>query len=645
MKGKLLIHIAIFLFSAAGAVAQDAYNARAKKYVAQYSQFAIEEQRNSGVPAAITLGQGILETEAGASELMVNANNHFGIKCKNDWQGETYSYTDDAPNECFKKYKSAEESFRDHSLHLKRNPRYSALFHIPLKDYEDWARGLKKCGYATNPQYAQRLIRIIEEFKLQEYTKNGLDESYVIATPAAAQAPQPAIAASTAPANVIQARYVYDTAKKTTAAPASVQPAVVASAPQPVPAPQPAAIPAQKPGSRIVVYSDTDTPRETATTTPIGRVADSARKVIMQKEIDKDYYAAAPPVDTGAVTRANGLRAFRAHKGEMLLKYAVQYKIRYPQLLEMNDLPDGPLPFDSYVYLQKKNATGVNDRHTVKDNENLLMIAQEEGIQLKRLMALNHLNSKDEPVAGAILELQTPAMRKPEVKVVALPAAHMGNAIGAQDAGHSSDYITLGHKPAQRTPDTLRASVAGNQKTTKPTTIKNVFDKFKKTDSAKSMSAPVGEATTAAATPATAGYAAPLDSAEMPVVEFASGEQTNVLTNKSMQWEAQTMERPKEQEPQQPAKPDPAALARIKAELDQFVYADDSRLIGADPARTMPSTSAPAAKTAKYYTVKHGETAYSVARINNIAVSDLLKWNNISSAADIKAGQELKVSE
>ena len=143
--------------------------------------FAISEQRASGIPASVILGQGILETEAGASELMVKANNHFGIKCKNNWQGPTFLHTDDAKDECFKKYQSAEESYKDHSAHLINNPRYAPLFKCSKTDYAAWAVGLKRCGYATNPQYAQRLIKIIEDFRLQEYTYAALD-SYMLHT-------------------------------------------------------------------------------------------------------------------------------------------------------------------------------------------------------------------------------------------------------------------------------------------------------------------------------------------------------------------------------------------------------------------------------------------------------------------------------
>jgi LysM repeat protein len=146
------------------------YADKAKAYIDQYGTWAIEEQLRSGIPASITLAQGIYETSAGESELATKANNHFGIKCKKEWRGETFAHTDDAPNECFRKYGCAKDSYKDHSDYLKGAPRYAALFQLEQTDYAGWAKGLKRCGYATNPMYAQKLIKVIEDFNLQEYT-------------------------------------------------------------------------------------------------------------------------------------------------------------------------------------------------------------------------------------------------------------------------------------------------------------------------------------------------------------------------------------------------------------------------------------------------------------------------------------------
>lgn len=144
-----------------------------QQYINTYKDIAISEMRTSGIPASITLAQGVLETQSGNGWLVVNSNNHFGIKCKNNWTGATVNYDDDARQECFRKYNTAAESYRDHSTFLKNNPRYAFLFQFQSEDYKSWAYGLKQAGYATSKTYPQQLIKIIEDYNLQQYTLEG----------------------------------------------------------------------------------------------------------------------------------------------------------------------------------------------------------------------------------------------------------------------------------------------------------------------------------------------------------------------------------------------------------------------------------------------------------------------------------------
>ena len=134
-------------------------------YIEQWKETAVQQQMDYGVPAAITMAQALLEPAAGQSELALNARNHFGIKCTSDWFGGVYYYDDDSRGECFRQYADAYESFKDHSLFLKR-PRYATCFEIAVEDYEGWAHRLKACGYATDPGYASKLIKIIEDYRL-----------------------------------------------------------------------------------------------------------------------------------------------------------------------------------------------------------------------------------------------------------------------------------------------------------------------------------------------------------------------------------------------------------------------------------------------------------------------------------------------
>ncbi len=172
--GPILTLLMILLASARGNC--DAY----REYIERYSPLAVEQQEKYGIPASITLAQGLLESGAGRSTLAKEGNNHFGIKCHRDWTGETMLRDDDAPDECFRVYSDVAESFRDHSLFLKRK-RYSSLFDLDITDYSSWARGLRECGYATDPNYADRLITIIERYALYCFDSGGGEREEEIA--------------------------------------------------------------------------------------------------------------------------------------------------------------------------------------------------------------------------------------------------------------------------------------------------------------------------------------------------------------------------------------------------------------------------------------------------------------------------------
>lgn len=147
-----------------------------EEYIQTYKDIAMQEMRDHKIPASITLAQGLLESGAGNSALAREAKNHFGIKCHKGWTGKTYHMDDDEKDECFRKYKNAEESFRDHSEFLCGRSRYAALFDLEITDYKGWARGLKAAGYATNPKYAQLLIDRIELYDLTKYDKIALGQ-------------------------------------------------------------------------------------------------------------------------------------------------------------------------------------------------------------------------------------------------------------------------------------------------------------------------------------------------------------------------------------------------------------------------------------------------------------------------------------
>lgn len=145
-----------------------------KAYIEQYSAVAMSNMKTYGIPASIILAQGILESGAGKGDLAVNANNHFGIKCHNDWTGDKVYKDDDSLQECFRKYNQASESYQDHAMVLTGKKRYSNLFSLPKGDYKAWARGLKDAGYATDPKYPEKLVSYIETYNLSQYDTKAL---------------------------------------------------------------------------------------------------------------------------------------------------------------------------------------------------------------------------------------------------------------------------------------------------------------------------------------------------------------------------------------------------------------------------------------------------------------------------------------
>ncbi|MBO7545391.1 MAG: glucosaminidase domain-containing protein [Paludibacteraceae bacterium] len=182
---KVLLYI-ILACTAMTLRAQDAaqkpvLNTTYLQYIEQYKKIAIEQEKTHKIPACITLAQGLLESGAGMSELATKANNHFGIKCHKDWTGETYSHDDETAAECFRKYRRAKDSYEDHSLFLMR-PRYASLFELPISDYKGWAHGLRRCGYATDPTYAAKLIKLIEDYGLTSLETAELPKEQVAPT-------------------------------------------------------------------------------------------------------------------------------------------------------------------------------------------------------------------------------------------------------------------------------------------------------------------------------------------------------------------------------------------------------------------------------------------------------------------------------
>ncbi|WP_153796466.1 glucosaminidase domain-containing protein [Foetidibacter luteolus] len=357
----------LLLFTAVACIQASAQTSKVQEYINQYSDLAIKEMMRTGVPASIILAQGIIETQAGQSSLVANTNNHFGIKCKNDWNGATYLYDDDAKNECFRSYNTAEESYRDHSDFLKNRPHYAFLFKLDATDYEGWAKGLKKAGYATNPAYAKMLINTIVTNQLQQYTivaiqrMNNKEDLFAINNNTAPQ----------------QNRTVTNTSTVTPLFKEEEQ---------------------QQPEEQNTALAREE-PRQN---TGIVKVA----QTILE----------APSYPTGEFT-INATRVVYAEAGTSLFALANNNSISFNKLLDYNELSKTDiLEKSQLIFLEKKPKKGEKEIHIAALNETLYDICQQEGVSLKNLLEYNRLSSgTQQPAAGEKIYLQKPAAKAPKL--------------------------------------------------------------------------------------------------------------------------------------------------------------------------------------------------------------------------------------
>ena len=314
------------------------------EYINKYKELAIAEMQRTGIPASIKLAQGIHETSAGTSDLVKRSNNHFGLKCKAEWTGMTVKHTDDAPNECFRKYESPVDSYKDQSNYLKGAPRYASLFMLDPTDYKAWAFGLKKAGYATNPKYSQVLVKLIEDYDLQDYTMIALGKL---------KRGQETLAK-----NEIKSEN---------------KNAEMTKAEKPVVMP---------PEPEVVVYAKKETKKEAAV------------------EKKPDY--------PDGEFKINETKVIYAKKGTSYLSIAEKYALPLARIFEFNEMKvQEVVDKDQLIYIMRKRKVGVNDQHIVKPGETLADIAQTEALRIESLLEYNFLQSNMQPAVGSVLYLRT----------------------------------------------------------------------------------------------------------------------------------------------------------------------------------------------------------------------------------------------
>ncbi len=304
-------------------------------YIEEWKETAIQQQIDYGVPAAITMAQALLESGAGQSELAVNAKNHFGIKCTNDWFGGVYYHDDDSQGECFRQYYDAAESFKDHSLFLKR-PRYNSCFEIAPQDYEGWAYRLRDCGYATDYLYAPKLVKIIETYHLDALTKAALNSNRPKSPEVLEQAQAQAAAAQQA--------------KKKRPLKATV---------------------VRKSDVIMTVKNDPEPPYVVPLT---------ARE-------ERDSFFLAHPMH-----KQNGISYVNAHEGDTYANVAFRLNVRERELREHNDALGRDLQKGDRIYLYAKKKTGDKDFVWTHTGQSLWELSQEEGVYIESIQKLNGLD-------------------------------------------------------------------------------------------------------------------------------------------------------------------------------------------------------------------------------------------------------------
>ena len=363
-------------------------------YIDQYKEIAISEMKRTGIPASITLAQGIIESNSGESNLALNFKNHFGIKCKNDWKGETTYQDDDSKMECFRVYPNAAASFKDHSNFLKTRPNYAPLFELDPVDDSAWAYGLKKAGYATAPDYPKKLLKVINDFELSQYNFPELEIFD----------------------NEEDTLKIVDSIKKNNAI-QKVDTTLQKVVPiQKIDTVQKMDTPEKKDTSTIATtvinykYLDTiqlssvngvknaDSIKHTAPNAIQG-IGNNNKVIIKDSSINKDSVSkknTKPVIDyPKGKFKANQLLAIYAKKGSSFLDLASTYQIPLFKLYLYNDLDETDLVNnDQILYLVPKRKEVSKKVHTVVAGENLYDISQMEGIQLDYLKQYN-LNTTD----------------------------------------------------------------------------------------------------------------------------------------------------------------------------------------------------------------------------------------------------------
>ncbi len=328
-----------------------------EKYIARYAAIAVSEMYRTGVPASITLAQGLLESRYGLSSLAADGNNHFGIKC-HDWTGKKQYADDDKKGECFRVYDSAEESFVDHSDFLRYRSRYKALFEYPVTDYKSWAYGLKSAGYATDPAYPTKLIKLIEDYNLSQYDRMSVKQAEKTTEKAVSELPKTSTKVEP-DKNDKPGRTVAKKGRKT----------------------------------KKNTLTGSDLVDDTQTVIPDSPLSLEEPRKVTAKAAESFKFSLSRQMFS-----LNGVPFIYASEGETIASIASSNNLFVKELLKFNDMKAGHVvEMGEIIYLQakkKQTAKGLDKHIADRDGETLWEISQHYGVKLQELCRRNGL-SKD----------------------------------------------------------------------------------------------------------------------------------------------------------------------------------------------------------------------------------------------------------
>ena len=352
---KNIITVLLTLFLSVTLTASPDGTTPQERYIDKYAPLAVSEMYRSGVPASITLAQGLLESGNGQSELARKSNNHFGIKCHNNWKGGRVYHDDDAKGECFRKYSHPSESYRDHSDFLRYRDRYKFLFDYRITDYKAWAYGLKKAGYATDPKYPKKLIELIEKYDLHKYDR------------------KPVAFGKTYDKKSERNGNKDNQSKKST--------------------------------KTVIEFVGEVLPEEeVAENIPQSPTAVEQVKELDERKREEFHFSLSRKVYT-----QNNVPFVYAEVGDSYASIAASHNLFAREVLRFNDLKkESELLPGTIVYLKPKRKSAAKgiDKYVFEEGDDLRDIAQRFGVRLESIMRLNGLEEGTVPRGGDIIRLR-----------------------------------------------------------------------------------------------------------------------------------------------------------------------------------------------------------------------------------------------